>query len=298
MITQRAAPVTLFPPTLIVSTDDDIMIDHDETGALSITFMLGGTAKGWTVTTRGDNFITLPDPSTNNLDTNEVVTIMVNPLENMGEARTDSVILTSTGDAADTVVVTQRAAPVTLDPPTLIVSTDDDIMIDHDETGALSISFRLGGTAKGWTVTTRGDNFITLPDPSTNDLDTNEVVTIMVNPLENMGEARTDSVILTSTGDAADTVVITQRAAPVTLFPPTLIVSTDDDIMIDHDETGALSISFRLGGTAKGWTVTTRGDNFITLPDPSTNNLDTNAVVTIMVNPLENMERHARIVLF
>ena len=45
--------------------------------------------------------------------------------------------------------------------------------------------------------------------------------------------------------------MITQRAAPVTLFPPTLIVSTDDHIMIDHDETGALSISFRLGGTAK-----------------------------------------------
>ena len=73
----------------------------------------------------------------------------------------------------------------------------------------------------------------------------------MVNPSENMGEARTDSVILTSTGDAADTVVITQRAAP-----PIFTLTSDDAERVAYDAETASDITFEVGGSATGWEAT------------------------------------------
>ena len=208
VITQFAAHD---PATLMVSTFEDTTINHDATGALAITFDLGGIAKGWTSEVKGDGFITL-DPAMNASDTNTAVSIMAIPMENTGMERTDTIIFTTTGGVADTVVITQGAAP-SVDSPTLMVSTFEDTTINHDATEALAITFDLGGRAKGWTSEVKGDKFITL-DPAMNASDTNTAVTIMATYEVNTGLERTDTIIFTTTGGVADTVVITQGAAP------------------------------------------------------------------------------------
>ena len=281
VITQGAVPVTSDLPTLMITTFNDTTINHDAAGELTITFTLGGSAKGWTSEVKGAGFITL-DPAMNASDTNTAVSIMATYEANTGVERTDTIIFTTTGGVADTVVITQSAAPtITPDPATLMVSTFEDTTINHDATGALTITFTLGGIAKGWTSEVKGAGFITL-DPAMNASDTNTAVSIMATYEVNTGLERTDTIIFTTTGGVADTVVITQSAAPtITPDPATLMVSTFEDTTINHDATGALTITFTLGGIAKGWTSEVKGDGFITL-DPAMNASDTNTAVSIM----------------
>ena len=286
VITQSAAPTIppVDPPTLVISTDDTT-IDHDVTGVLSITFTLGGTAKGWMSEVKGDGFITL-DPSMNASDTNTAVSIMATYEVNTGLERTDTIIFTTTGGVADTVVITQGAVPVTSDLPTLMITTFNDTTINHDATGALAITFTLRGTAKGWTSEVKGDGFITL-DPTMNASDTNTAVNIMATYEANTGLERTDTIIFTTTGDVADTVVITQGAVPVTSDLPTLMITTFNDTTINYDVTGVLTITFTLRGSAKGWESRVRGNDFITL-SVNQNESDSDTAVTITAEYPEN----------
>ena len=275
VITQKAVP------TLVITTNDTT-INHDATGSLVITFELGGSAVGWSGTVRGDNFITL-DTVMNASDTNQTVTITATYNANDGLERMDSVILMTTGGVSDTVVITQRAAP-----PTLVVTTND-ATINHNA-GDFTITFDLGGSAVGWSSEVIGeDDFITF-DPSMDTIATGEV-TIMAIPTENTGMERMDTIIFTTTGGVSDTVVITQKAVP------TLVITTND-MTINHDSTGALAITFELGGSAVGWSGTVRGDNFITL-DTAMNASDTNQTVTITAtyNANDGLERTDSVIL-
>ena len=265
-----------------MSTFEDTTINHDATEALAITFTLGGIAKGWTSEVKGDKFITL-DPAMDASDTNTAVSIMATYEVNTGLERTDTIIFMTTGGVADTVVITQFAAP---DPATLMVSTFNDTTINHDATGELTITFTLGGTAKGWTSEVKGDGFITL-DPAMDASDTNTAVSIMATYGANTGAERTDTIIFTTTGGVSDTVVITQGAVPVTSDPPTLMITTFNDTTINHDATGELTITFTLGGIAKGWESRVRGNDFITL-DTTMNASDTNTAVSITADYPEN----------
>ena len=268
MITQGEAP-----PTLMVSTFEDTTIHHDATEALAITFDLGGSAMGWSGTVRGDNFITL-NPADEDLTATGEVTIMAMYEENDGLERTDTIIFTTTGGVSDTVVITQSAAP-----PTLVVTTND-TTINHNA-GDFTITFDLGGSAVGWMGDVTGAGFITI-NTANDTLASNGSVTIMATYEANDGLERMDTIILMTTGGASDTVVITQKAVP------TLVITTND-MTIDHDSTGALAITFELGGSAMGWSGTVRGDNFITL-NPADEDLTATGEVTIMAMYEENDE--------
>ena len=72
--------------------------------------------------------------------------------ENTDEARMDTIVITTvggSGDAADTVIVTQEAVP------TIMVTSSDEITIDYDVTTAQTIEFNVGGSATGWTASIR-----------------------------------------------------------------------------------------------------------------------------------------------
>ena len=256
VITQRAAP-----PTLVISTSDQT-INHNA-GDFTITFDLGGGAISWESSVTGAGFITL-DPSMNTTSTQETFIITATSGLNNGLERKDTIIFTTTGDIADTVVITQRALP------TLVISTSDQT-INHNA-GDFTITFDLGGGATGWESSVTGAGFITL-DPSMNTTSTQETFIITATSGLNDGLERKDTIIFTTTGDIADTVVITQRAAP-----PTLVISTSDQT-IDHNA-GDFTITFDLGGGAIGWESSVTGAGFITL-DSSMNTTSTQETVTI-----------------
>ena len=237
-LTQSAPVVTPDPVTLMVSTFEDTTI-NDESGSLSISFTLGGTAKGWTSAVKGADFITLT-PSESTSDTNTAVTVVAAYEANTGVERTDTIVFTTTGGVTDMITITQAAAP-----PTLMVSTFEDTTI-NDEEGSLDITFTLGGTAKGWTSAVKGADFITLT-PSESTSDTNTAVTVVAAYGANIGVERTDTIVFT-TGDVADTVVITQSAGP-----PIFTLTSGDAETIAHDAEAASDIIFNVGGGATGW---------------------------------------------
>ena len=274
-ITQSAAP-----PMFTLTSGDAETIAHSAESATDITFTVGGGATGWTssiaytpeLALGASGFITLtPD----NGERGDVVVTVVSTMNTMSVERSAVITFTTmggTGDAATSVVTLTQSAPVvTPDPVTLMVSTFEDTTI-NDESGSLSISFTLGGTAKGWT--SAGADFITLT-PSESTSDTNTAVTVVAAYEANTGVERTDTIVFTTTGGVTDMITITQAAAP-----PTLMVSTFEDTTI-NDEEGSLDITFTLGGTAKGWTSAVKGADFITL-DPAMSASDTNTAVTVM----------------
>ena len=277
MITQEAAPVTLDPATLIVSTFEDTTINHDATEALSILFELGGTAVGWEAEVIGDDdFITLT-PSESTSDTNTAVTVMATYKANTGVERKDTIVFT-TGDVSDTVVITQRAAP-----PIFTLTSDDAERVAYDAETASDITFNVGGGATGWwagVIDGDSDNNFVMLDKTSGSagLDTIKVTTTV-----NTGVARVDTVVVGTggEGEATDTIIVTQQEAPpVVVVPATLMVSTFEDTTI-NDEKGSLDITFTLGGTAKGWTSAVKGADFITLTR-SESTSDTNTAVTVM----------------
>ena len=172
---------------------------------------------------------------------------MATPVLNNGLERKDTIIFTTTGDIADNVVITQRAAP-----PTLVISTSDQT-INHNA-GDFTITFDLGGGAMGWESSVTGAGFITL-DPSMNTTSTQETVIITATSGLNDGLERKDTIIFTTTGDIADNVVITQRALPA------LVISTSDQT-INHNA-GDFTITFDLGGGAMGWESSVTGGWFL-----------------------------------
>ena len=221
------------PHTIMLTSHTDgesIAIAYDEVVAQTIMFGVGGGATGWTSATTGDDFITL-DPDMNVAqDTGVAITVRATPTENTGVERSTAITFTTTGGtgavASATVTVTQEAAP-----PTLVVATND-TTIDHNS-GALAITFTLGGTAVGWTGEVIGDDdFITL-NPAMSTSDTDQEVTIMATYEANTGEERKDTITITTTGDGirvSKKVTITQEVAP-----PALIrrVTTGGDSLAD-----------------------------------------------------------------
>ena len=268
------------PPVLIVTTFEDTTINHDATDVLTITFDLGGGAIGWESSVTGAGFITL-DPSMDTTSTQETVTITATSGLNDGLERKDTIIFTTTGDIADTVVITQRAAP-----PTLVISTSDQT-INHNA-GDFTITFDLGGGAIGWESSVTGAGFITL-DPSMNTTSTQETFIITATSGLNNGLERKDTIIFTTTGGIADTVVITQRALP------TLVISTSDQT-INHNA-GDFTITFDLGGGATGWESSVTGAGFITL-DPSMNTTSTQEtfIITATSGLNDGLERKDTII--
>ena len=276
-IAQDAAPVVVVPATLMVSTFEDTTVS-DEGGSLSISFTLGGTAKGWTSTVKGADFITLtPNESTS--DTNKVVTVVAAYEANAGVERTDTIVFT-TGDVADTIVITQSASPTS---PALTLISDSTGTLAHGNGSTSVIVFSVANAT--WTAAS-SETFVTL-DMSSGSAGDNLMVTATADA--NDGVERMAIITITATDGTitlTKMVTLTQEAAPVTLDPPTLMVSTFEDTTI-NDEEGSLSISFTLGGTAKGWTSEVKGDEFITL-DPAMSVSDTNTAVTVMATYEEN----------
>ena len=213
---------------------------HGATTAENITFTLGGSAEGWTATSSDTDFITVLPSS----GTGIAGVIMVTVVGTSTDSRTSYIEITTTGSigtaVTKTLTIMQEAAPVTLDPATLMVSTFEDTTINHDATGALSITFMLGGTAKGWTGAVMGDGFITL-NPAMSTSDTNQAVTIMATPGKNAGVERKDTIVFT-TGDVADTVVITQSASPA--LPPALTLSSGNMDTLAHGAGSTSTIEF------------------------------------------------------
>ena len=285
IVTQQAGP-----PTIVVSTDDTT-INHDATGAFEISFTLGGSAMGWSSTLTGDNFITLT-PEQDTTATGEVTIMATASVNDTGAERKDTITFT-TGNISDTVVITQEALIVTPVPATLMVSTFEDTTVS-DAVGSLSISFTLGGTAKGWTSEVKGDGFITLT-LSESPSDTNTAVTIMAAYEANAGVERKDTIVFTTTtgGVASDTVVITQRAAPPAA-PRVSITTADQTIVATSTET--IDVVFTVGGSALGWESRVTG-GFITLDTAM--NADQTGEITIQATPTVNTgaERVAKIVI-
>ena len=265
VIRQGEANITISRETLIVTTNKNHQIAYNSTNPIPITFTVGGGATGWTseitYTPVDANFITRSP--TEGTDITGAVTLHATPTENMNVERSAAITFTTTGGtgatASATVTITQRAAP-----PTLVISTSDQT-IDHNA-GDFTITFDLGGGAMGWESSVTGAGFITL-DPSMNTTSTQETVIITATSGLNDGLERKDTIIFTTTGDIADTVVITQRAAP-----PTLVISTSDQT-INHNA-GDFTITFDLGGGAIGWESSVTGAGFITL-DSSMNTTST-----------------------
>ena len=285
-ITQGAVPVL----TLI---SNDISIAHDAINSIPIEFTVGGSATGWAATS--DNAFIRLSPMDGGSGRNIVVRAI--PTVNTGAERTATVTITTTGQLGTakvaTVMITQGGA-VPADPPTLVITTND-TTINHDATGAFSIAFTLGGSAVGWESSIGGDEFIRL-DRENSPSDANKVVTITATPSENTGlEARTQTIIFTTTGGITGMITITQRAAT-----PTVSITTTDKT-IAATATAAIDVVFIVGGNATGWTsaitYTPANANFITYTPRL--NANEKGEVTIKVTPSANTgaQRVAKIVI-
>ena len=264
----------------MISTSDQI-INHNA-GDFTITFDLGGGATGWESSVTGAGFITL-DPSMNTTSTQETVIITATSGLNDGLERKDTIIFTTTGDIADTVVITQRALP------TLSLTSDSANTIAYDATDDIDIMFNVGGGATGWTskitYTPVDANFITRS--SSEGTDQRGAVTITATPEVNTGiDERTAIITLTTTGigtPATQMIVIRQESK-------TLMVTTNKNHQIAYDNIDPISISFTVGGSATGWTseitYTPVDANFITRS--SSEGTDQRGAVTITATPKVN----------
>ena len=235
-------------PTLELTSHNDgftASIAYDMTTPITIEFIVGGGATGWTssivynpelpVGTEG--FITL----TNNGAITGPVVVTATPTENNGAARTATISFFTTGGsdrvtANKEIMIVQRKIP---SPPALtIILPNQDITIGKDDTTSITIEFTVGGSATSWTANT--DNpFITL-NPTTGDAGSN--ITITATPMANTGVERTATITITTMGgvgdDASETVNITQSEGT-----PPLKVSPDNSLTLyPNPTTGKLTI--------------------------------------------------------
>ena len=295
MIKQGGAPPTLEVAIPTPKSGSDTTIAYDAT-TLNVMFTVGGGATGWeaTVIDRDDeanDFLTLVSAS----GTASTNTIRVTVDENTGGKRMDTVVITTeggTGDAADTVIVTQEAVP------TIMVTNSDEITIDYDITAAQTIEFNVGGSATGWRVTSNHDS-LTL-SPTSGSSGTGQEV--MATFTENRDVLRAATITIITTGQLGEaktaTVMITQAAAPAS--PELYLISAAINYH-SHDDTNSIPINFIVGGGATGWvstiTYTPANANFITLS--STGSTTQTGDITIIASPMENMggERTATITL-
>ena len=261
VITQAAGQ----PFGLSLTSKDRDTIAHDAVSASDIMFTVEGEiVDRWTAAVMdGDNFLTL-NPSEGDVGT---ITIGVFTLEkNRGEERTNTIVITVVGGTevlTDTIKVTQEAVPT-------IEVTDPMITIDHDVTNAQTITFDVGGSAKGW-IASSDDDFVTLSSPSGI---SGEKIEVMATFAENNGVERTATITISTTGQLGEPVMkevtITQRGAP-----PVLSLNSKDRETAAYDGTTVFDIKFTVGGGAKRWIIESDNDNvsisgnngFLTLKD-------------------------------
>ena len=303
-VIQRIVITQQSPPTIMLSTSNQT-IAHNFTDPIDISFTVGGSATGWTsaitYTPADANFIMLSSADGTGITSAiSAITIMATSMENMGNERSATITFITSEHLGDPVtaevIITQAGAPGS---PMLEITTPSGIRdtVVHRATTALDsveIVFTVGGGALGWTsMISYGegvDEFITLSN--TANVNQTGEVRIKAAVTENGEVDRSATITLSTTGQranfsAATSAITITQLAPVVAGPPSLMVSTFEDTTINH-ETGALAITFTLGGRAKGWTGTVMGDNFITL-DRLMNASDSNKAVTIMATYGANM---------
>ena len=293
MVSQEAVPtVRITGPT---AGPTQALPNHMSISINRFIFSVGGSAKGWTSNIiyrpAGADFITFSGGAMNPTQTG-TVTKTINASENTGGARTAEVVITTTGSkgtsVSDRLTLTQPAAP-----RPLVVATND-TTIDHNS-GDFAILFELRGTAVGWSAEVTGDPFITLDPAGPNTTATGKVSVTATYGENDTGADRMATITFTTTGDATDMVIITQRADPSTPAAPTVSISTTDKT-IEANDTSAISVAFTVGGNATGWESTVTGD-FITI-DTAMND-DQTGEVTITATPTANTgaQRVAKIVI-
>ena len=293
MVSQEAVPtVRITGPT---AGPTQALPNHMSISINRFIFSVGGSAKGWTSNIiyrpAGADFITFSGGAMNPTQTG-TVTKTINASENTGGARTAEVVITTTGSkgtsVSDRLTLTQPAAP-----RPLVVATND-TTIDHNS-GDFAILFELRDTAVGWSAEVTGDPFITLDPAGPNTTATGKVSVTATYGENDTGADRMATITFTTTGDATDMVIITQRADPSTSAAPTVSISTTDKT-IEANDTSAISVAFTVGGNATGWESTVTGD-FITL-DTAMND-DQTGEVTIQATPFANTgaQRVAKIVI-
>ena len=292
MITQEAKPT-------LTLTSDINTFGHDVTAKQTITFNVGGSATEWEASTP-EGFVNIKRNSGNSSVDSTTFTLDPN---NTGSERTEEIVITTDGsigsDSAVTVMITQEEAP------TITLSTSAAVNINYDVTDAQTITFNVGGSAKGWKsdiVYSAGTGFITLTTAM--NANQRDEVTLMATPDANTGAARTATITFSTTGQLGDSVTaqvtITQGPAP---NAPTLELTSrtsGDTVKIDHDMATATDIAFMVGGNATGWSSDTVyspvGTGFITLD--TVMNADQTGYVTVTATPTSmnrGVERSATI---
>ena len=249
------------PPTLMLTSGNTVDVPNTATSSdsVEITFVVGGGSTGWTAEVDED-FVTLGKT----MGSSGTATLKAAVTENTGVERTAIITLTATTEGTEkadtTIMIKQGGAPPTLEVSIPTPKSGSDTTIAYDAT-TLNVMFTVGGGATGWeaTVIDRDDeanDFLTLV-PASGTAGTN---TIRVTVDENTGGKRMDTVVITTvggTGDVVDTVIVTQEAVPTI----EITVPIDKMITIDHNVTDAQTITFNVGGSATGWTVSSDHDS-------------------------------------
>ena len=253
------------PPTITESGDATIAYNVTATDILDvITFEVGGGATGWKAKViDGDKFLTLVD-SKGDADTG---TIRVTATGNTGEARMDTIVITTeggTGEAAtDTVIVTQEEIPtIEITDP-----IDKMITIDYNAVTDTTITFNVGGSAKGWTASS-DQGFVRLDTMGSSGTG----IKVTATPMANTGVERTATITISTTGHLGDPVTaevtITQSKAPTILVDPhTLVLTSGNTVAVAKTATtsaDSIEIMFVVGGGATGWKATVN-QTFVTL---------------------------------
>ena len=268
VITQAGAP-----PMLRFTSNNRDTLAHNATVASDITFNIGGGATGWVssivynpaMSTGGEEFITLTGDGNMRGD----ITVTVASEVNTGVERSAVITISTvggTGDAATAMIeITQEAVP------TIVVTEPNDgmITIDYNNISAQTITFDVGGSARGWTASSDRD-FVTLDNKIGNTVNTGLMLMATFTTVNN-GAARTATITISTTGQLGmaktTTVLMTQREPTVPLLT-NLNFTDGDSVTIAHNMTTETAIAFDVGGNATGWTAVSSNESFITV-DPA-----------------------------
>ena len=275
-LTQSAAPP---PPSLLLFTPSTVTLAHDSTTAENITFIVGGSAGGWTAMSSNTNFVTV-SPS---LGTGETGVIMVTVVGTSAGSRTSDIEITTTGSigtaVTETVTITQEAVPtLSVDPSSFTLG--------HDVVDAQNIVVTSGGSATSWTASS-DSAFVTFTTSSGVSGDS-ATFTLSSN---GTGSERASEIVITTEGSlgtaVTETVTITQEEAP------TLSVD-NSSFTLGHDVVGEQNIMVSVGGSAASWNATSDGA-FVTITTSNGGNGD-NVTFTLSSNNTGS-ERTAEIVI-
>ena len=285
-------------PTIMLTSGNTVDVLNTETTSLdsiAIMFVVGGGATGWTAAVDAD-FVTLD--ATMGSSGTDTLTLKAAVKANTGVERTAIITLTATTDegiekAETTIMIKQGGAPPTLQVAIPTPKSGSDTTIAYDAT-TLNVIFTVGGGATGWEATVidgddKSNDFLTLV-PASGTASTN---TIRVTVDENTGGKRMDTVVITTvggTGDAADTVIVTQEAVPTIEITDPI----DKMITIDYNAVTDTTITFNVGGSATGWTASSDQD-FVKLDTMGSSGEGIEVTATFKEN--KDVERSAKITL-